>query len=61
MSLVKEQLVKIISEQPDDSSRDEIVRELIFAGMIQRGIADSEAGRIISNEEMQRRIRTWRS
>jgi predicted transcriptional regulator len=61
MSAIKDQLAKIISEQPDDSSREEIIRELIFSSMIERGIADSEAGRTISNEEMQRRIRTWRN
>lgn len=61
MSVIKDQLVKIISEQPEDSSYEEIVRELIFSNMVQRGLADSEAGRTISNEEMRRRIRSWRS
>jgi predicted transcriptional regulator len=28
--------------------------------MVQRGLADSDAGRAISNEEMGRRIRSWR-
>jgi predicted transcriptional regulator len=27
--------------------------------MIQRGLADSDAGRVISNEDMGRRIRSW--
>jgi len=27
--------------------------------MVQRGLADSEAGRVISNEEMGQRIRSW--
>ena len=61
MSQIKDQLVKIISEQPEDSSYEEIVRELIFSNMVQRGLADSDAGRTINNEEMRRRIRSWRN
>lgn len=59
MGSVKEQMTKIIQEQPDDSSYDEILRELAFARMIERGLRDSKEGRTISNEDMERRIRTW--
>ena len=59
MSKAKEELTKLIEEQPDDSSREEIVRELAFHVMVERGLADSEAGRFISNYEMARRIRSW--
>ncbi len=60
MLLAKEQMAKIIQEQPDDSSYDEILRELAFARMIERGLEDSQANRTISNEEMKHRIKTWR-
>ena len=59
MSTAKEQLTKLIQKQPDDSSPEEIVRELAFDIMVQRGLADSSAGRNISNEDMGRRIRAW--
>lgn len=59
MESIKKRMVEIIKEQPDDSSYDEILRELAFERMVERGIADSDAGRIISNQEMERRIRTW--
>lgn len=60
MSKIKEELAQLIRQQPEDSSREEIVRELAFHVMVQRGLADSDAGRAISSEEMGRRIRTWR-
>ena len=60
MSTAKEELAKLIAQQPDDSSAVEIVRELAFHVMVQRGLADSAVGRTISNEEMGRRIRSWR-
>ena len=56
----KEQMAKIIQEQPDDSSYDEVLRELAFARMIERGLKDSEANRTISNEQMKHRIKAWR-
>lgn len=59
MSKVKEDLTKLIQDQPEDSSPDEIVRELAFHLMVERGLADSDAGRVISNDEMARRIRSW--
>jgi hypothetical protein len=59
MSTAKEELTRLIQRQPDDSSPEEIVRELAFHVMVERGIADSDAKRTISNEEMGRRIRTW--
>lgn len=61
MPSAKEQIAKILQDQPDDSSYDEILRELAFARMIERGLADSDAGRTISHEEMGRRIKTWQS
>ncbi len=57
MSTAKETIAKILDEQPDDSSYDEILRELAFARMVQRGLVDSDEDRTISNEELQRRIR----
>jgi len=59
MASAKEKMSKIVQEQPDDSSFDEILRELAFACMIERGLSDSQAGHTISNEEMTRRIKTW--
>jgi len=60
MASAKEQMTRIIQEQPDDSSYDEILRELAFSQMIERGLEDSKQNRTISDEEMRRRIQTWR-
>lgn len=60
MSEAKEELAQVTRQQPADSSGEEIVRELAFHVMVQRGLADADAGRSISNEEMGRRIGTWR-
>ena len=59
MATAKERMVEIIQQQPDDSSYDEILQELAFARMIDRGLEVSRAGRTVSNEEMARQIRAW--
>lgn len=59
MSKAKEELRKLIEEQPEDSLPEEIVRELAFHVMVERGLADSDADRVISNDEMAGRIRSW--
>ena len=61
MSTAKDHLTKLIQSQPEDSSEDDIVRELAFDVMIRRGLADAEAKRTLSDEEMGHRIRSWRS
>ena len=59
MENVKEIMSKIIQEQPDDSSFEDILRELAFERMVERGLDDSRKGRVVSNEEMEDRIRSW--
>ena len=60
MATAKEHIVEIIKRQPDDSSYDDIVRELAFDLMVQRGLKDSDQRRTISDDEMERRIKSWR-
>jgi len=60
MSTAKEDLARLIQSQPADSSREEIVRELAFHVMVEKGLVDSDAKRTVSNTEMARRIRSWR-
>ena len=60
MASAKEQMQAVLQQQPDDSTYDELLRELAFARMVERGLADSRAKRTISHEEMGRRIKTWR-
>jgi len=49
MPSVKDELMKLIQEQPDDSTNDEIVRELIFNVMLKKGLKGPDAGLTISN------------
>ena len=50
---------EVIQAQPDDATYEEIMQELAFEQMIECGLDDSREGRVLSNQEMGRRIRTW--
>ena len=52
---VKEKMAEIIN----DSTYDEILRELAFRGMIERGLKNSSEEKTVSNREMERRIKSW--
>ncbi|RKZ25288.1 hypothetical protein DRQ26_06130 [bacterium] len=59
MNKVKKTIIKIVKSQPDDSTYDEILRELAFLRMLEKGLDDSDAGHKISNQEMKKKIELW--
>ena len=61
MAIAKEKMKEVIESQPDDATYEEILRELTFECMVERGLADSREGHVISNEKMEHRIRSWQS
>lgn len=57
----KEKIRDLLEAQPDDASYDEILHELAFERMIDRGLSDARSGRVVTNNEMGERIRRWQS
>ena len=57
MSIAKDDLIRIIQTQPEEADSEDIVREMIFHLTVERGLADVDSRRSISNEEMSRRLR----
>ena len=55
MAMVKEKMKEVIEPRPDDATYEEI----LLARMIERGLVDSRADLVMSNEEMEHRIRSW--
>ena len=56
----KSRLLAVLHDQPEDSSFEELIRELACASMVARGLKDSDAGNTVSNDEAQQRIQSWR-
>lgn len=59
MGPVKETMIDIIGRQPDDSTYDEILRELAFARMVQRGLDDAASSRTRGDDEVAEVIESW--
>jgi len=59
MTAPKQEIKKIIDSLPEDTSYDEILKELAFDRMIQRGLKNSNENKTISNQEMKNRIKQW--
>ena len=59
MESAKERMERMIRSQPDDATYDEILKELAFEGMIERGLDDHRSARTISDDEMRERISKW--
>ena len=59
MTAPKQLVKKIVDSLPEDTSYDEILKELAFNKMIQKGLKDSKEGKVISNKEMRKRIQSW--
>lgn len=59
-STPKDQLRRVIEEQPDDSTFEELLKEMAFAAMVDRGLADARAGRTVDHEEMRKTLESWR-
>ncbi|MFC1652879.1 hypothetical protein ACFL3F_04080 [Planctomycetota bacterium] len=57
----KERIQQLVDAQPDDASYEEILRELSFEKMVDRGLKDVREGRVVSNEDMRKRIKLWRN
>lgn len=49
----------IIDSQPQDAGFDDILRALGFHRVVKRGLADAEAGRVMSQETFRRKMDSW--
>ena len=59
MPTAKETMVDIIARQPDDSTYEELLRQLAYDRMVQRGLEDSKDGRTVTDNEVKRKIDAW--
>jgi hypothetical protein len=59
MRAAKTTMLELIQRQPDDSSYEELLRELMFEHAIQQGLEDVRQGRVISNGDMREEIESW--
>ena len=59
MATAKEEVRKILDEIPDDASFEDIQYHIYVRDKIARGLEDIEQGRVLSQEEVERRMSKW--
>src|SRR5438128_5822103 len=61
MSALKQEAIRVIERLPDDCSMDDIYYHLHVRECVLEGLADADAGRIVSHEEAMRRLGRWQT
>lgn len=59
MSTPKEEVRKLLDQLPDDSSLEDIQYHIYVREKIERGLSDVREGRVLSVEEVERRMSRW--
>jgi predicted transcriptional regulator len=59
MSAVKEKALRVIQSLPDDCTMEDIQYHLYVRDKVERGMQAIADGRVVSQEEAERRIREW--
>lgn len=59
MGTAKDEVRKLLDQLPDDSSFEDIQYHIYVREKIQRGLEDVEAGRTLTQEEVEKRMARW--
>jgi predicted transcriptional regulator len=57
--MTKQEILKALEHLPDDASIEDAIDHLVYLYKIERGIADADAGRTVSQEEARARMAKW--
>jgi predicted transcriptional regulator len=59
MRTAKEEVKKMLERIPDEASFEDIQYHIYVREKIERGLNDVKAGRVLSQEEVERRMNKW--
>ncbi|GFP22002.1 hypothetical protein HKBW3S06_01228 [Candidatus Hakubella thermalkaliphila] len=57
--VVKDQILKVIQELPQDATVEDAMERLYLLYKVERGIEQAEAGQKITQEEARKRMAKW--
>jgi len=55
----KERILQLIQNLPDTATVDDVFEKLYFKEIVDRGLADLAAGRLVDHDEAKRRLAKW--
>lgn len=59
MDTAKEQVEQILAALPEDATLEDIQYHIYVRQKIEQGLADIDAGRVVSHAEVQERLAKW--
>ncbi|MBM4339270.1 MAG: hypothetical protein FJ110_06980 [Deltaproteobacteria bacterium] len=59
MNTAKEEVRKMLDQLPDDASFEDIQYHIYVREKIERGLKDIQEGRVLSLEEIEKRMAKW--
>lgn len=57
--LTKEKVIQTISKLPEKFSLDELVEKMIVLEKIEKGLEDSESDNILTEDELEEKMKEW--
>ena len=59
MQTVKQEVIKIVTNLPDDVDYDEIMAEIYFKQKVDKSLSQISDGKVISHQKAKQRISKW--
>jgi predicted transcriptional regulator len=59
MSPLKESVVNMVKDMPDNTTLDDIMAELYFKAQVDAGLKELDDGKGIPHEEVEKRMGKW--
>ena len=57
--LTKTHLLSTFDKLPENLTIDQVIDHIIFVEKVQKGLEDSESGRVYTSEEARKRLNKW--
>jgi predicted transcriptional regulator len=59
MSTPKREALDLIERLPEEVSWETMIEEMAFKARVLEGIADADAGRLVSHDEVKKELQEW--
>lgn len=57
--ITKTQLINTLNQLPENITIDQVIDHLIFVEKVQKGLEDSENGRVFTHDEAKQKLGKW--
>jgi predicted transcriptional regulator len=57
--ITKQDIIDAISDLPDDATVEDAMERLYLLEGVERGIAQADAGKVVTHQEARRRMERW--